>query len=212
MLESRAFTDREALAASPPLIDLVGGERRRLLAKLDGADGHALRRTHRDASLTRRTPASARCDDDWRQRVLSAIAHPQVAYLLLMLGMLGLTVELWNPGAIVPGVVGGMSVCCLPSSRSRSAGEHRGLLLIAFGLGLLILELKVPSFGVLGHRRHRSVCVLGSIMLTREVPGVARRPALVVPVALGYGGDLAVPRPPGAAARSGSRRQPARRA
>ena len=43
-----------------------------------------------------------------RQRLLSAIAHPQIAYLLLMLGMLGLTVELWNPGAICPGVVGGL--------------------------------------------------------------------------------------------------------
>ena len=45
-----------------------------------------------------------------RQRFLGAIAHPMIAYLLLTLGMLGLTVELWNPGAVLPGVVGGVSL------------------------------------------------------------------------------------------------------
>ena len=47
----------------------------------------------------------------WAQRVLSAIAHPQIAYLLLTLGTLGLTIEFWSPGAVLPGVVGG--ICLL---------------------------------------------------------------------------------------------------
>ena len=45
-----------------------------------------------------------------RQRILSAIAHPNIAYILLSLGMLGLTIELWSPGAMLPGVVGGLSL------------------------------------------------------------------------------------------------------
>ncbi|MBI2834744.1 MAG: nodulation protein NfeD, partial [Acidobacteria bacterium] len=98
VLESRAFTDEEALNASPPLIDLVASTVPELLRRLDGRtirrfDGH---------TVTLHT-ANARVEPvemNWRQRLLSAIAHPQVAYLLFSLGTLGLTIELWSPGAI----------------------------------------------------------------------------------------------------------------
>ena len=67
-----------------------------------------LRRPDGGAAHRRRPRRADR--DDLRQRVLSAIAHPQVAYMLLSLGMLGLTIELWTPGAVLPGVVGGVSL------------------------------------------------------------------------------------------------------
>ena len=75
-----------------------------------------------------------------RQRVLSAIAHPNIAYLLLSLGMLGLTIELWSPGAVLPGVVGGYR-CCWRSSRFQLLPvNYAGLLLIL--LGLLLLDAR----------------------------------------------------------------------
>ena len=108
VLESRAFTDGEAVSASPPLVDMVATDVRDLLAKLDGRtikrfDGRSVVLHTRDADL--RSVGMSR-----RQRFLGAIAHPMIAYLLLTLGMLGLTVELWNPGAVLPGVVGGVSL------------------------------------------------------------------------------------------------------
>src|SRR5205823_8291874 len=89
--ESRAFTEREALDASPPLVDLIAVDVPDLLTKLDG---RTVRRFD-GATVTLRT-ANARVvavTMTLRQRVLSAIAHPNIAYLLLSLGTLGLTIE-----------------------------------------------------------------------------------------------------------------------
>ncbi len=106
-----------------------------------------------------------------RQRFLSAIAHPQVATLLLMLGTLGLTVELWNPGAILPGVVGGICLLLAFFAFQVVPVSTAGLLLIVFGIALLIVEIKVPSFGILGMGGILSLAV-GSLMLPGDVPGV----------------------------------------
>jgi membrane-bound serine protease (ClpP class) len=189
VLESRAFTDREALAASPPLIDLVASDVGGLLAKLDGASI-----TRFDGRATTIRTSGARIVEmemTRRQRVLSAIAHPQVAALLLMLGTLGLTVELWNPGAIVPGVVGGFCLLLAFFAFQLVPVSTAGLLLIVFGIALLIIEIKVPSFGVLGLGGILSLAV-GALMLPGEVPGVALRPALVVSVALAMAAILLV--------------------
>ena len=85
----------------------------------------------------------------WAQRVLSAIAHPQIAYLLLTLGTLGLTIELWSPGAILPGVAGGICLLLAFFAFQVLPVSYAGVLLILFGLALLVLEVKVTSFGLL---------------------------------------------------------------
>jgi membrane-bound serine protease (ClpP class) len=118
-----------------------------------------------------------------RQRFLGAIAHPQIAYLLLTLGMLGLTIELWNPGSILPGVAGGLSLLLAFFAFQVLPVDVTGLFLIVFGVGLLVLELKVPSFGVLGIGGAISVFV-GSLMATRSVPGVHVGLGTIVPVVI----------------------------
>ncbi len=107
--KSRSFTEREALEASPPLIDLVAGSLDELVARLDG---RTIRRFS-GAPQTLHTAGARResVEMTWRQRFLSTLANPQVAYLLFTLGLLGLTVELWNPGSALPGITGG--VCLL---------------------------------------------------------------------------------------------------
>jgi membrane-bound serine protease (ClpP class) len=97
--------------------------------------------------------------------------------------MLGLTIELWNPGAIVPGVVGGLSLLLAFFALQILPVNTTGLLLILFGIGLLILELKVPSFGILGIGGTVSLLV-GSIMMTRQTPGVTVSLAIIVPAVL----------------------------
>jgi membrane-bound serine protease (ClpP class) len=182
VLESRAFTDREALDATPPLIDLRARDVDDLLRQLDGRaisrfDGRVV--TLRTAGADIRRVEMTR-----RQRFLGAIAHPQIAYMLLTLGMLGLTIELWNPGAILPGVAGGVCLLLAFFAFQILPVSTTGLLLIVFGLALLVLELKVPSFGALGIGGTISL-VVGSVMLTRDaIPGVEVGLGLIVATAL----------------------------
>jgi membrane-bound serine protease (ClpP class) len=179
--DSRAFTDSEALAAKPPLIDLVASDVHDLLAKVDG---RTIARF--DGRTVTISSAGARVVDlamTRRQQFLSAIAHPQIAYLLMTIGILGITVEMWNPGAIAPGVVGGVCLLLAFFAFQVLPVSTAGVLLIIFGLFLLILEIKIPSFGVLGIGGVLSL-VVGSLMLPGDMPGVALRPGVVVPVAL----------------------------
>ncbi|MBI2829406.1 MAG: nodulation protein NfeD [Acidobacteria bacterium] len=184
VLESRAFTDREALQASPPLIEFSAGDVGELLRQLDGKT--IKRFDGRTATLRTANAEVRRVDMTRRQKFLGAIAHPQIAYLLLTLGMLGLTVELWNPGAILPGVAGGLCLLLAFFAFQILPVSTTGLLLILFGLALLILELKIPSFGALGVGGTISL-VMGSIMLTRDaIPGVRVGLGFIVPTAIAF--------------------------
>lgn len=181
--KSRSFTDQEALSASPPLVDLVAPTFDDLLKQLDGRtitrfDGRTVT-LHLAGATVRRVEMS------WRQRLLSAIAHPQVAYLLFSLGTLGLTIELWNPGAIVPGIVGGVCLLLAFFAFQILPVNYAGLLLILFGLILLVLEIKVTSFGVLAIGGITSL-IFGSLMLMDSpVPELRLGLTVVLPVSLG---------------------------
>jgi membrane-bound serine protease (ClpP class) len=179
--ESRAFTDREALQATPPLIDLLARDLNDLLRQLDGRT--IARFDGRKVTIHTAGATTTRMEMTRRQQFLSAIAHPQIAYLLLTLGMLGLTVEIWNPGAILPGVAGGLCLLLAFFAFQIMPVNTIGLLLILFGIGLLLLELKVPSFGALGIGGAISL-LIGSVMLTGAVPGVRVGLTVIVPVVL----------------------------
>jgi membrane-bound serine protease (ClpP class) len=96
-------------------------------------------------------------------------------------------VELWNPGAILPGVAGGLCLLLAFFAFQVLPVNTIGLLLVLFGLALLVLELKVPSFGVLGIGGTLSL-LFGSLMLTREVPGVRVGYGVIVPAVLALAG------------------------
>lgn len=181
VLKSRAFTEREALGAKPPLIDLVSPNLDSLLRELKG---RTVRRFDgRTATLSAADFEVRRVAMTWRQRFLSAIAHPQVAYLLMTLGLLGITVEFWHPGAVAPGVVGVVSLLLAFFAFQVIPISTTGVLLILFGIALLLTELAVPSFGVLGIGGTVAL-VIGSIMATRQVPGIQVRLGAILPSAL----------------------------
>ena len=184
VLESRAFTDGEALEATPPLIDFRAQDLDDVLRQLDGRT--VTRFDGRTTTLSTTDAEVRRVDMTRRQEFLGAIAHPQIATLLLTLGMLGLTIELWNPGAILPGVAGGLCLLLAFFAFQILPVSTTGLLLILFGLVLLLLELQVPSFGALGIGGTISL-MLGSIMLTREtIPGIEVSLGFIVPLALAF--------------------------
>src|SRR5207244_12690168 len=160
---SRAFTDEEALAAAPPLIDLVASDIPDLLRKLDGRTV-----TRFDGTRVVLKTADARVVPikmNWRQRLLSAVAHPNVALILLRLGTLGLTIELWSPGAVLPGVAGGLCLLLAFFALQILPVNYAGLLLILFGLSLLMLEFEVASCGLLTTGGRASLR-FGSMVLT----------------------------------------------
>ena len=106
-----------------------------------------------------------------RDRFLALITDPNIAYILLMLGMLGLFFELANPGVILPGVIGGISLILAFFAFQSLPINWAGLLLILFGIVLLIAEIKVVSHGVLTIGGVIAI-LLGSLMLvnTPEFP------------------------------------------
>ena len=181
---SRAFTETEALNASPPLIDLIASDVPDLLRKLDG---RTIRRFDGRTVVLRTDGARVvPIAMSLRQRVLSAIAHPNVAYLLLSLGMLGLTIELWSPGAILPGVVGGVSLLLASFALQLLPVNYAGLLLILLGLLLFALEIKVTSHGLLTAGGLISLVFGSMILMDTPAPELQVGLRVVLPVVLGF--------------------------
>lgn len=181
--ESRTFTEQEAAAADPPLIDVIATDVPDLLKKLDGRTIHRFDGT----SQTLHTPGGAEQRTvvmTWAQKVLSAVAHPQIAYLLLMLGTLGLTVELWNPGSILPGVAGGICLLLAFFAFQVLPVSYVGVLLILFGLVLLILEVKVTSFGLLAVGGILSLFFGSILLMDSPLPEFQVGLRLIIPVTL----------------------------
>jgi membrane-bound serine protease (ClpP class) len=174
VLESRSYSAEEALASG--LADLLPPSLERLLADLDGrplADAEK-------AGLTLRTAGAQvrRLEMSPFQRVRSTLAHPNIAYMLLTLGGLGLYFELANPGAVLPGVLGAICLILGFYGMSVLPVSYAGVALLLLAGGLFLAEIKVQSFGVLTAGGVASL-VLGSLMLFRSAD-----PALRVSVQL----------------------------
>jgi membrane-bound serine protease (ClpP class) len=186
--ESRSFTEQEALKASPPLIDLIAADLPDLLQKVDGRT--VTRFDGRQETIRTAGATIERVEMTRSQKILSALAHPQVAYLLLTLGMLGLTVEFWSPGAIFPGVAGGICLLLAFFAFQVLPVNYAGVALIVFGLVLLVLEVKVTSFGLLGGGGVLSL-LLGSMMLIDSpLPELQIGLGLIIPITLTTSGIM----------------------
>ena len=166
--ESRSFTAREALDAG--LVDLVAPSREELLRLLDGRE--IIRQGETVALRTLGAPVEEVEIDAFR-KLLAALAHPQVAYLLMALGWLGLYTELSNPGGIVPGVVGAICLVLGFYGLSVLPVSYAGIALIFLALVFFFAETQAPSFGILTLAGVISLLV-GSMMLWREANPVLR--------------------------------------
>jgi membrane-bound serine protease (ClpP class) len=182
---SRAFTEEEALHASPPLIDLVASDLSTLLRVLDG---RTVTRFGGETIVLRTAGALVvPIEMSLRQRILGAIAHPDVAYILLSLGTLGLTIELWSPGAVLPGVAGGLCLLLAFFAFQILPVNYAGLLLILFGMSLLVLEVKLTSYGLLTTGGLASLTFGSMILMDSSVPELQLSLRLVLPVVFGVG-------------------------
>jgi len=162
--KSISATETEALKER--IIDLIEKDINSLLNDIDGrkvqtASGEKVLRT-RDATVNRE-------EMSLRLKILALISDPNVAYILMLLGFYGLFFELTNPGAIFPGVIGGICLILAFYSFQTLPVNYAGLLLIILAIILFILEVKIVSHGVLTIGGIISM-IIGSLMLF-ESPG-----------------------------------------
>ena len=142
----RAVAANEREAVTLHVVDFIAADEADLLAK---ADGRTYRRGERLLTLHTRGASVTHLAPDFRQRLLRGIADPNVAYLLMMLGFYGLIFEMQNPGAILPGVVGGISLLLSFFALSTLPVNSAGVALLVLGLAFLLAEVKVHSHGLL---------------------------------------------------------------
>jgi membrane-bound serine protease (ClpP class) len=180
--KSLSYTEKEALAGG--LIDLVAGSEEEIIAKLDGRT--IKRFDGSPATLALAGKPVVERPMTFRQRFLLTIANPNLAYILLLIGLLGLYFEFSHPGAILPGVLGGISLLLAVFAFQILPINYVGLGLILLAIILFILEVKVQSFGMLAVGGIAAM-IIGSLMLVKA-PVAELRPSLgfILPVVLAF--------------------------
>ena len=142
--QSVAITANEALQKN--IIDLIASSDRELLNQIDGK---LIRHDSTGFTLHTRGAVIQFLDMGFTEKLLNIISDPDIAYILLMLGLLGLLFELFNPGIIFPGIIGFISLVLAFYALNTLPVNYAGLALIVFGVTLLLLEIKVVSHGML---------------------------------------------------------------
>ena len=177
--EADSITSEEALELN--VIDLLAADVDSLLTLIDGrkvelSDGEVTLETE-GLRLVEREP-------DWRSEFLAVITDPTIAYLLLLIGFYGLVLEGYHPGAIVPGVVGAISLLLALYALQMLPVNYAGLALIVLGIILIIVETMAPSFGALGIGGIIALVIGSIILMDTDVPGFEVSRAVVGGIAL----------------------------
>jgi len=181
----KAVRQAASLSATQALkqhvIDLIATNTADLLHKLNGKVIHTVSGQH---TLHTSGATVEKLVPNWRNRMLSIITDPNVAYVLMLLGIYGLFFELANPGFVLPGVIGGISLLLALFAFQVLPVSFAGLALIALGITFMVAEVFVPSFGALGLGGVIAF-IVGSIMLMEPgVPGFALSLGLIIGVAM----------------------------
>lgn len=166
-------------AVGQGVIDLIATDIPDLLRQIDG---RTIAMPHKEVTPnTAAAPLSA-IEPDWRNRFLAAITNPSVAYVLMLLGFYGILLEFYNPGVLIPGVTGAISLLLALYSFHLLPVNYVGVGLILLGLAFMTAEIMAPSFGVLGIGGTVAF-VMGSVMLMdTSAPGFTLPWSLVIGV------------------------------
>ncbi|HEX5786964.1 MAG TPA: nodulation protein NfeD, partial [Woeseiaceae bacterium] len=183
--DAATLTARQALEQN--VVDFVADDEAELLRQIDGHE--VLLATGTVALDTGETTLVA-FEADWRIKLLSVISNPEIVLILGMIGLYGLMYEGWNPGAIVPGVVGVICLLLAAYALQVIPVNYAGLALIVIGLALMTAEAFAPSFGALGLGGVAAFVFGAIIMFDSEIPGFGISVAFVV--ALGILAALAI--------------------
>jgi membrane-bound serine protease (ClpP class) len=179
--KSLSYTEKEALDGG--LIDLIAGSEEEIIGRLDGKIIKRFDGAEWTLALLGKPVVALPMT--FRQKFLLTVANPNLAYILLMIGLLGLFFEFSHPGAILPGVLGGISLLLAVFAFQILPIDYVGLGLVLLAVILFILEVKVQSFGMLAAGGIAAM-IIGSLMLIKS-PIDELRPSLrfILPVAIG---------------------------
>jgi len=152
------------------VVDLMADNLADLLEKLDGRElvAGGVKRTLNTAAIV-----VERFDPDWRTELLAVITNPLIAYGLLIIGLYGLMFEGYNPGAILPGVVGAICLLLGLYALQVLSVNYAGLALIGLGVAMMIGEVFAPSFGALGLGGLAAFVIGSIILMDTGMPGSA---------------------------------------
>ncbi|MCW5982121.1 MAG: nodulation protein NfeD [Bryobacteraceae bacterium] len=181
VLEAKAFTEKEALDNN--LIDLIAASEAELVAGLDGRE--VTRFNGAKQALRLGAPELVDYEMTRREKLISAIADPNIAFILLVLGALGIYVEFSSPGLVAPGVAGGILVLLGLSALSVLPINWAGVALLLLAVTLFVLEAHFASHGILGVGGAVAM-VLGALMLVEGPPEVRIRLSTAVAVTLPF--------------------------
>jgi membrane-bound serine protease (ClpP class) len=182
--ESQSYTAEECLKNG--LIDLIAGDSKNLIGQLHG---RTLTLTNgRQITLNLQNETVIPLEMSERQKFLRTITNPNLAYFLLIFGLIGLFIEFTHPGVVIPGILGGISLLLAFLAFQILPINYVGLFLILLSIGFFIAEIKIQGFGMLGVGGIVSF-VLGSIMLI-NAPIPEMRPAMpmIITFAICFGG------------------------
>lgn len=176
--EAASITSEEALELG--VIDLIAENVGDLLEK---ADGMVVEVNGREQVLETSGSVIERLEPDWRSEFLGVITSPTIAYLLLLIGVYGLILEGYHPGAILPGVVGAICLLMALYAFQMLPVNYAGLGLIVLGIILMIAEVMAPSFGALGFGGIIAMVIGSIILIDTDVPGFAVSRTLIGAIA-----------------------------
>jgi len=181
--DAKAFSEKEALDGK--LVDLIALTREDLLAKLDGRTITRLDGSKVQLALSQ--PVVTAREMSAREKFLTRIVQPDVFFVLLIVGVLGLYVEFSHPGMFAPGVIGGIALVLALYAMHMLPVNFAGLLLLVVAFGFFILEAKFPTHGVLGVGGLVAM-IFGAIFLIESpITGMGVRLSTALGVALPFG-------------------------
>jgi membrane-bound serine protease (ClpP class) len=177
--DAATLTAREALEEN--VIEFIAADHAELLQLVDGLE---VKVGSEPVTLATSTVIVEEFEPNWRIKILSAIANPEIVLLLGLIGLYGLMYEGWNPGAIVPGVVGVICLLLAAYALQVLPVNYAGLALIIVGLALMTAEAFAPSFGALG-LGGIAAFVFGAIMMfDTGIPGFGISLTFVIALAI----------------------------
>jgi len=177
--EAATLTAAEALEQN--VVEFVVADRAELLERLDGYD---IATVAGDKTLSTAGATIDLFEPNWRIRLLNVISNPEIVLILGLIGLYGLMYEGWNPGAIVPGVVGAICLLLAAYALQVLPVNYAGLALIIVGVALMVAEAFAPSFGALGIGGVAAFVFGAIIMFDTDIPGFGISLAFVIGIAI----------------------------
>ena len=171
---AKSLSAEEALQKN--VIDIVATHVPDLLAQLDGKE---IKLIHQTQALRTSGLTIKKIEPDWHTQLLSFITNPNVAYILMLIGIYGLIFEFATPGTLIPGIVGAVSLMLSLYAFQVLPISYAGFALMLFGLALMIAEAFAPSFGILGLGGGLAFIIGSIFLMDTSAPGYGISPALV---------------------------------